>query len=152
MSNPPYNYGINAVPVSNTKNMFVPAVADNVPTVVQSTPVSFTVASQAPGANGVPLTAAVFAQGSGLYLINVNGNGNNDLQTFGYITITPAGSIGTCTGCFAQNVSPTGAVVGAVSTTPYQLIYLGANAIPTLFQNTGASITYAVSAAKIANF
>jgi len=152
MSNAPYNYGINAAPASNTKNMFVPSVADNVPTVVQSTPVSFVVPSQAPGANGVPLTANVFAQGSGLYLINVNGNGNNDLQTFGYIQITPAGQIGTCSGCFAQNTSPTGAVAGAVSTTPYQLLYLGAGAIPTLFQNTGAQITYAVSAAKIANF
>ena len=151
MSNPPYNYGINAAPASNTKNMFVPSVADNVPTVVQSTPVSFTVASQAPGAIGVPLTAAVFAQGSGLYLINVNGNGNNDLQTFGYIQITPAGTIGTCSGCFAQNSIPTGAVVGAAATIPYQLIYL-ASGVPTLFQNTGAPITYAVSAAKIANF
>jgi len=150
MSNPPYNYGINAAPVSNTKNMFVPSNADNVPTVVNGSPVSFTVASQAPGANGVPLTANVFTQGSGLYLINVNGNGNNDLQTFGYITISPAGQIGTCSGCFAQNVSPTPAVVGAAAT--YQVIYLGAGAIPTLYQNTGASITYAVSAAKIANF
>jgi len=148
---PPYNYAINAVAASSSTNMFAPSKASNVGPCAVGTPVSFTVASQAPGANGVPLTPAVFQYGAGLYLINVNGNGNNDIQTFGVINFNADGSLGTCTGCFGQNTSPTGAVVGAVSTTPYQILYLGAGTIPTIYQNTGASITYAVSAIKIAN-
>lgn len=156
MSSPaqPYNYGLDAVSSSTgatKKSLFAPSKADNVGPCAVGTPVSFTVASQAPGANGVPLTPAVFQFGAGLYLINCNGNGNNDIQTFGVINFAADGSLAPCAGCFGQNTSPTGAVVGAVSTTPYQLLYLGVGTIPTIFQNTGASITYAVSAIKIAN-
>jgi len=156
MSSPaqPYNYSISAAAASTgstNKSLFAPSKADNVGPCAIGTPVSFTVASQAPGANGVPLTPAVFQFGAGLYLINVNGNGNNDIQTWGVINFNADGSLGTCTGCFGQNTSPTGAVAAAVATIPYQILYLGAGAIPTLYQNTGVSITYAVSATKIAN-
>ena len=152
MSVPPAaNYSISAVAANSTTNMFAQSKANSIGPCAIGTPVSFTVPSQAPGANGVPLTPAVFQFGAGLYLINCNGNGNNDLQTYGVINFAADGSLAPCAGCFAQNTSPTGAVVGAVSTTPYQLLYLGTGTIPTLFQNTGASITYAVSAIKIAN-
>ena len=154
---PAANYSISAVAANSTTNLFAQSKANSVGPCAIGTPVSFTVASQAPGANGVPLTPAVFQFGAGLYLINCNGNGNNDLQTFGVINfyndpaLGPVGTLAPCTGCFAQNTSPTGAVVGAAATIPYQLIYLGVGTIPTLFQNTGGPITYAVTATKIAN-
>ena len=147
----PYNYAINAVAASNSVNMFAQSKNSNVGPCAVGTPVSFTVASQAPGANGVPLTPAVFQFGAGLYLINCNGNGNNDLQTFGAINFDASGNLAPSSGCFAQNTSPTGSVAGSVSTTPYQLLYQGTGSIPTLFQNTGGSITYFVQATKIAN-
>jgi hypothetical protein len=153
MASPPpaYNYSINAASANSAKNMFAPSKADNVGPCARGTASNFVVASQSPGANGVPLTPAVFQYGAGLYLITADGNGNNDLQTFGIINFDASGNLAPCQGCFAQNTSPTGTVASTVATIPYQVLYLGTGTIPTLFQNTGSSITYSVSAIKIAN-
>jgi hypothetical protein len=98
----------------------------------------------------IPLS--VFSAGSGVYLLNVDSSGNNDVQAFGSIIISPAGTLVLAVGFTAFNVSPTGAVVGAVSTNPYQGVFLlGKPGAPTLFQNVAASLTYSVIATKIAN-
>jgi hypothetical protein len=149
-----YNYGIDAVPRSGPgnnglgTNLFVPSTSDNLPTAVICAPVSMTIATGAGGQTHIPVTA--FSAGSGVYLINANGNGNNDVQAFGTIIITPAGTISSTTGFTAFNVSPIGAVAGAVSTNPYLGIFLD-GVFPTLFQNVSASVVFSVQAIKIAN-
>jgi hypothetical protein len=132
--------------------MFVPSQAYNLPTAIVGATQTVTCAS----GNNVPIPAAVFSDGSGnfygsgLYQIEVNSSGNNDVQALARITLNPAGVISATAGCFMNNVSTTGAVAGSVSTAPNQIIFI-LNNVPTLFQNISASIAYSVTAIKIAN-
>lgn len=151
MASPSYNYGYDAVARSSgvvPTAMFAGSQSGNLPTSNVGTAIAVTVPSQAPGAPGVAIPVTVFQNGPGLYLLNCNGNGNNDIQTFGYANINAAGALAGCSGFFGQNVSPDVAVVGAAAT--YQISFLSAG-VPFIYQNTGAQIVYNVQATKIAN-
>jgi hypothetical protein len=142
------NYAVESVQRSSANYLFAPSKADNVPTAVVCAPVTVTVATGAGGQTAIPVSA--FSAGSGVYLLNCNGNGNNDIQAFGTVIITPANTIQTVVGFTAFNVSPVGVVAGAVNTNPYQGVFLDGLNI-TLFQNVTASVVYSVQAIKIAN-
>jgi hypothetical protein len=151
-----FNYAIDAVARSGgaaPQNTFATAVADNLPTAIRSASVNVVVAT---GVN-VPIPASVFSAGSGVYALFCDAAGNNDLSAVGSVTITPAATIADSKGFFCNNVNTTLTVAQGppVTVTQSQNILfmtgsLGAY-IPTIFQNVSASITYAVSAIKIAN-
>lgn len=152
----PYNYAMNAAAFSTGGtqiNSYATSIAQNLPGAIRCAPVSVPVAT---GVN-VPLPASVFSAGSGVYALFCDGNGNNDLSAIGSVTITPAGTISDSKGFFCSNVNPVAVVAQGppvTVTTTYQILFMiGAlgSYIPNLFQNTGAGITYSVSAIKLAN-
>lgn len=149
-----YNYSADAVQRSNgssAKAFYATSSADNVPTALVGPATSVVVATGTDVA--IPLSA--FAYGSGVYLVEANGNGNNDVQAFGRLLITPAGTIAGASG-FTSAMSSGTAVYAAgppvAVTVPYQIIFLSnPGSAPTLFQNVAASVTYIVTCTKIAN-
>jgi hypothetical protein len=152
MSSPaqPYNYGSNAAAFStggSQINSYATSIAQNLPTAIVNGSVSSLTVNTATNTN---IPASAFPQGSGLYLIECNGNGNNDLISLARIQITPAGTIAGTGGCFMNNVNPVGAVAGAVSTAPYQILFINGTS-PCVFQNIQASIVYSITTTKIAN-
>lgn len=162
MSTPPapYNYGMNAAAFSTGStqiNSYATSIAQNLPGAIRCAPVSVPVAT----ATNTPIPASVFSAGSGIYALFCDGTGNNDLSAIGSVTITPAGTIADSKGFFCSNVNPApvvtvvqGPPVSATAASTYQILFytgaLGAY-VPNLYQNTGASITYSVSAIKLAN-
>jgi len=152
------NYSADAVQRSNgsstiaagAKSFYATSSADNVPTGLVGPATSVVVAT----GTDVVIPLSAFAYGSGVYLVEANGNGNNDVQAFGRLLITPAGTIAGASG-FTNAVSSGTAVYTAGApptvTVPYQIIFLGAGSAPTLFQNVAASVTYVVTCTKIAN-
>lgn len=152
MSSPaqPYNYGLDAVSSSTgatNKSLFAPSVSDNVPSAIVG-PIDLLAV---PTATNTNIPASVFAEGSGIYWLECNGNGNNDLCSIVRVRISPANTYVATFGCFMNNVNPVGAVVGATNTNPYQILFVNGTS-PCLYQNIQASITYALTATKIANF
>lgn len=150
-----YNYGIDAVPRSgpgnngSAQNLFCGSSADNVPTALVGPATTVTVAS---GAN-VPIPASAFSGGSGVYLVEANGNGNNDVQAFGRVIITPAGTFQAAAGFTNAVASGTATYTAGppiAVTIPYQIIFLN-GFVPTIFQNVTASVVYIVTCTKIAN-
>jgi hypothetical protein len=152
MSNPPYNYGINAAPVSNTKNNFATAVADNLPTAIRCAPVNVTVAT----ATQVAVPASVFSAGSGIYTLFCDSGGNNDLSATGSVTVV-GGVITDSKGFFCNSLNSNAVYTAGppvAVANPYQILFLGGavgSYVPQLFQNVSASLTYSCTAIKIAN-
>ena len=145
-----FNYSADAVQRSTgsvPQNMFAPAQSDNVPTAVVG-PIDLLVV---PTATNTNIPVSTFAEGSGVYWLECNANGNNDLCSIVRVVITPANTYAATYGCIMNSVSPAGAVVGAVSTNPYQILFIN-GVSPCVYQNIQASITYALTATKIANF
>ena len=151
------NYSADAVQRSNGSStiaagataFYATSSADNVPTALSGPATSVVVAT----GTSQPIPLSAFASGSGLYLVEANGNGNNDVQALGRLIVSPAGTILGATG-FTNSVSAPTAVYAAgppvAVTVPYQIIYLNGVA-PTIFQNVAASVTYVVTCTKIAN-
>jgi len=145
-----HNYSVDAVQRSTgavPQNMFAPAQSDNVPTAIVG-PIDLLVV---PTATNTNIPAAIFAEGSGVYWLECNSGGNNDLCSIVRVVITPANTYAATYGCFMNNVSPVGAVAGAVNTNPYQILFINGSS-PCIFQNIQASLTYALTATKLANF
>lgn len=147
------NYGINAAPVSNTKNNFAPAVADNLPTAITCPSVSLPVPDNA--ATAIP--ASVFSLGSGVYTLfcDVAGTTGYDLSATGRVTIV-SGVITNSTGFICQQsqapvyvAGPPIAVSQAIAVMANTGV-LGAQS-PALFQTSGGSLTYTLIATKLAN-
>ena len=150
----PYNYGLNAAAFSTgatQTNSYATSIAQNLPGAFRCAPVSVTLAT---GTN-TPVPASVFSQGSGVYAIFVDGNGNNDCSAVGSVTITPAGTILDSKGFFnsvlATITAPAGG--GACTTTGILIFEIGAlgGYIPNLFQNIQGSLVVSVSAIKLSN-
>ena len=147
-----WNLGITAAPVSNTKNNFATAVADNLPTAIRCAPVPVTVAT----ATQVAVPASVFSAGSGIYTLFCDGSLNNDLSATGSVTIV-GGVITDSKGffCNSLNSSAVYAAGPPVSVTiPFQILFCGGTVgsyVPQLYQNVAGSVTYSCTAIKIAN-
>ena len=147
------NYGINAAPVSNSKNNFAPAVADNVPTAVTCPAVSLPVPNNA--ATAIP--ASVFSLGSGVYTVfcDVAGTTGYDLAATGRVTVV-AGAITNSTGFICQQTQAPVYVAGPpIAVTQAVAVLantgtLGAQS-PAIFQTSGGTLTYTIIATKLAN-
>jgi len=158
MSSPaqPYNYAMDAVAAStgsSQTNMFATSIAQNLPTAIRCAPVNVTVAT----GTQVAVPASVFSAGSGIYTLFCDSGGNNDLSATGSVTITPAGTIADSKGFFCNSLNSNAVYTAgppvAISS-PYQILFLGGalgSYVPQIYQNVSATLTYAVSAIKIAN-
>lgn len=158
MSSPaqPCNYAMDAVALSTGSskiNTYATSIAQNLPTAIRCAPVSVTVAT----GTQVAVPASVFSAGSGIYTLFCDGNGNNDLSATGTVTITPAGTIADSKGFFCNSLNSNAVYTAGppiAVANPYQILFLGGavgSYVPQIFQNVTASVTYSVSAIKIAN-
>jgi len=153
------NLGPDAVPFSGGNapvTSFSKSTAQSLPGAIACAAVPLVVATGTP----VAVPASVFSAGSGVYAIFCDGGGNNDLSAVGSVSIV-GGAIVDSKGFFCNNVTPASTVVvtqgppvTATATATYNILFengaLGSY-LPYVFQNVQASLTYSVSAIKIAN-
>lgn len=153
---PSFNYGYDAVARSSgvaPLAMFAPSGNNNVANVIVCPVVSLTVPNAA--TDGTLIPTSVFSAGPGFYWLNLNANGDNDIQSLGYVTFLPSGAYGACTGFFTQVNGAFAPVTAGVAASPYQKIHLittgGIPPQPYAVNQTGGDLTYAVTAVKIGN-